>query len=155
MERSCIPPESAPAQSRTAPEAIPTSRIENVVRAKEMAKKVIHASDWLTTSSVLWLVETDHVTWILAFDWSIFSDGPGGWAGDYLTTKEAEERLWRWGSRWTQKFIHRVLCQLEQAVEIFSHFLLFQNSFSCIHVTFWTFDLFNHLILFCIHRFNR
>ena len=48
MERSCIPPESAPAQSRTASETIPTSRIETVVRAKEAAKKVILASDWLT-----------------------------------------------------------------------------------------------------------
>ena len=35
MERSCIPPDSAP-QSRTASE-IPTSKIEAVTRAKEVA----------------------------------------------------------------------------------------------------------------------
>ena len=36
MERSCIPPDSAPL-SRTASEVIPTSKIEAVARAKEVA----------------------------------------------------------------------------------------------------------------------
>ena len=37
MESSCLPPEPAPAQSRTDPEISQTSRIETVTRAKEVA----------------------------------------------------------------------------------------------------------------------
>ena len=59
MESSCLLPDSAPVQSRTAPEISQTSRIETVTRAKEVAtswskeatKKVTLASDY----SCLWI----------------------------------------------------------------------------------------------------